>query len=115
MRAITTNNGTTVFRPALVALGIGPGDEVILALHIATPNADRYCGATPVLVDCGEETLTIDVRAIESRSPPGRAIIPVHIHRYLVDRIFGQRRSIMSILPADDVQLDTKRLYRIVS
>jgi dTDP-4-amino-4,6-dideoxygalactose transaminase len=40
MRAITTNNGTTVFRPALVALGIGPGDEVILALHIATPNAD---------------------------------------------------------------------------
>src|SRR4051794_39890809 len=48
--AITTNNGTTALHLALVALGIGPGDEVIVPTlsYIATANAVRYCGARPV-------------------------------------------------------------------
>ena len=80
--AITTNNGTTAIHLALVALGIGPGDEVIVPTltFVATANAVRYCGATPVLVDCDEETLNIDVRAIECRiTARTRAIIAVHL------------------------------------
>jgi perosamine synthetase len=86
--AIATNNGTTAIHLALVALGIGPGDEVIVPTltYIATANAVRYCGATPVLVDCDEETLNIDVRAIESKiTARTRAIIPVHLYGHPVD------------------------------
>ena len=81
--AIATNNGTTALHLALVALGVGPGDEVIVPTlsYIATANAVRYCGATPVLIDCDEETLNIDVLAIESKmTPRTRAIIPVHLY-----------------------------------
>ena len=86
--AITTNNGTTAIHLALVALGIGPGDEVIVPTltFVATANAVRYCGATPVLVDCDEETLNIDVRAIESKiTTRTRAIIPVHLYGHPAD------------------------------
>jgi perosamine synthetase len=86
--AIATNNGTTAIHLALVALGIGPGDEVILPTltYIATANAVRYCGATPVFIDCDEETLNIDVQAIESKiTVRTRAIIPVHLYGHPVD------------------------------
>jgi len=86
--AITTNNGTTAIHLALVSLGIGPGDEVIVPTltFVATANAVRYCGATPVLVDCDEETLNIDVRAIESKiTARTRAIIPVHLYGHSAD------------------------------
>jgi perosamine synthetase len=86
--AIATNNGTTAIHVALVALGIGPGDEVILPTltYIATANAVRYCGATPVFIDCDEETLNIDVQAIESKmTTRTRAIIAVHLYGHPVD------------------------------
>jgi perosamine synthetase len=86
--AITTNNGTTAVHLALVALGIGPGDEVIVPTltFVATANAVHYCGATPVLVDCDEETFNIDVRSIESKiTPRTRAIIPVHLYGHPAD------------------------------
>ena len=86
--AIATNNGTTAIHLALVALGIGPGDEVILPTltYVATANAVRYCGATPVFIDCDQETLNIDVQAIESKiSRRTRAIIPVHLYGHPVD------------------------------
>jgi perosamine synthetase len=86
--AIATNNGTTAIHLALVALGIGPGDEVILPTltYVATANAVRYCGATPVFVDCDEETLNIDVRAIADKiTSRTRAIIPVHLYGHPVD------------------------------
>ena len=86
--AITTNNGTTAIHLALVTLGIGPGDEVIVPTltFVATANAVRYCGATPVLVDCDEETLNIDVRAIESKiTARTRALIPVHLYGHPAD------------------------------
>src|SRR4051812_36179253 len=51
--AIATNNGTTSLHVALLAMGIKPGDEVIVPslTYIASANAVRYCGATPVFVD----------------------------------------------------------------
>ena len=86
--AIATNNGTTALHLALVALGISPGDEVVVPTltYIATANAVRYCGATPIFVDCDEETLNIDPQAAESKiTPRTRAIIPVHLYGHPVD------------------------------
>ena len=52
--AVAVNNGTNALHLALVALGLKPGDEVIVPTltYIATANAVTYCGAKPVLVDC---------------------------------------------------------------
>ena len=51
--AIATCNGTVALHLALVALGVAAGDEILIptVTYIATANAVRYCGATPVLVD----------------------------------------------------------------
>src|SRR5262245_20569801 len=51
--AIATNNGTTALLLALVALGVQPGDEVLVPTltYVASANVVRYCHATPVLVD----------------------------------------------------------------
>src|SRR5512145_629919 len=81
--AIAANNGTTALHLALVALGLKPGDEVIIptVTYIATANAVRYCGATPVLVDVCPGTLNINPVEIERRiSPRTRGIIPVHLY-----------------------------------
>ena len=61
-------NGTTALHLALAALGLGPGDEVILPTFtmIATANAVSYTGASPVLVDAEPLTCNMDVAAIES-------------------------------------------------
>jgi len=81
--AITTNNGTTALHLALVGLGLQPGDEVLIptVTFIATANAIRYCGATPVLVDVCPETLNIDPAEIERKiTPRTRGMIPVHLY-----------------------------------
>jgi perosamine synthetase len=81
--AIAANNGTTALHLALVALDLKPGDEVIIptVTYIATANAVRYCGATPVLVDVCQETMNIDPRDIERKiTPKTRGIIPVHLY-----------------------------------
>jgi len=81
--AIATNNGTTALHLALVALGLQPGDEVLIptVTYIATANAVRYCGATPVLVDVSPGTMNIDpanlARHITSKT---KGIIPVHLY-----------------------------------
>lgn len=82
-RSLAVCNGTVALHLALDALGIGPGDEVILPdfTFAATINAVLYTGATPVLVDVDSETWTIDVDAIyESINPRTRVIIPVHLY-----------------------------------
>lgn len=79
--ACAVSNCTTALHLALVALDIGPGDEVITVSHsfIATANSVRYVGATPVFVDIDPDTYNIDpecvAKAITSRT---RAIIAVH-------------------------------------
>ena len=81
--ALTTSNGTTGLHLALVAAGIGPGDEVIIPdlSFIATANAVVYTGATPIFVDIEEATLAINSECIEKAiSSKTKAIIPVHLY-----------------------------------
>lgn len=81
--ALTCANGTVSLHLILAAMGIGPGDEVIMPAltYIATANAVRYCGATPVFVDSDEETFNIDVHKIEEKlTSHTKAIMPVHLY-----------------------------------
>jgi dTDP-4-amino-4,6-dideoxygalactose transaminase len=78
--ACALSNCTTALHLALLAAGVGPGDEVITVSHsfIATANVIRYCGATPVFVDIGPESFNIDAAEIEAAiSPKTRAILCV--------------------------------------
>ena len=79
---IATTSCTTALHLALAALGIGPGDEVIVPAFtwVATANAVLYCGATPVLVDVERSSFNIDVAAAAAAvTPRTRAVIPVHL------------------------------------
>jgi len=81
--ALTTSNGTTGLHLALLAAGVGVGDEVIVPdmSFIATANAVAYTGATPIFVDIEESTLCIDSDCIEKAiTPKTKAIIPVHLY-----------------------------------
>ncbi len=85
---IATSNGTTALHLALVALGIGPGDEVLVPdmTFIATANAVVYTGATPVLVDAEAATWTMDPLDMERRiTPRTKAVIPVHLYGHPCD------------------------------
>lgn len=86
--AIATNNGTTALHLALVAAGIGPGDEVIVPAltYIATANAVRYCGAEPVFADVEADTMNLDPADIEHRiTARTKAVIPVHLYGHPAD------------------------------
>jgi dTDP-4-amino-4,6-dideoxygalactose transaminase len=77
---VATSNGTTALHLALIAAGVGAGDEVICPsfTYIATCNAIRYVGATPVFVDIDPRTYNIDPRLIEPAiTPQTKAIMPV--------------------------------------
>lgn len=79
--ACAVSSCTTAMHVALAALGIGPGDEVVTVSHsfIATANAIRYCGATPVFVDVDVETFNIDPALVEQAiGPRTKAILCVH-------------------------------------
>lgn len=86
--AIVTCNGTVSLHLALVALGLKEGDEVIVpnVTYIATANTVKYCGATPVFVDCDPETWNIAVDKIEEKiNSKTRGIIPVHLYGHPCD------------------------------
>jgi perosamine synthetase len=86
--AVACNNGTTALHVALVALGIGPGDEVIVPslTYIASANAVSYCGATPVFAENETRTFNIDPADIEALiTPKTRAIMPVHLYGHPAD------------------------------
>jgi len=79
--ACAVSSCTTALHLALVALGVGAGDEVVTVSHsfIATSNPIRYCGATPVFVDIDPVTLNIDPALVESAvGPRTKAILAVH-------------------------------------
>ncbi|MDD1689404.1 MAG: DegT/DnrJ/EryC1/StrS family aminotransferase [Methanoregula sp.] len=80
--AVAVNNGTAALHTALLAAGVGPGDEVIVPAFtfFATASAVAMCGATPVFVDVDEQTFNINPRLIEERiTPETRAVIGVHL------------------------------------
>ncbi|MDN7023944.1 DegT/DnrJ/EryC1/StrS family aminotransferase [Methanoculleus sp. FWC-SCC1] len=96
--AVAVTNCTAALHLALLALGIGPGDEVLVADYTfpATGHAVLYCGARPVFIDIDPLTYNLDPGRIEeSVTPKTRAIVPVHT--------FGQPAAMDSILEiADD-------------
>ena len=86
--AIGVNTGTSAIHLALLALGVGQGDEVITVpfTFVATVAAVLYCGARPVLVDVTPDTLTMDPERLEKAiTPRTRAILPVHLYGNPVD------------------------------
>jgi perosamine synthetase len=79
---VACSSGTAALTLALRALGIGPGDEVLVPefTYVASAWAVTYVGATPVFVDCVDD-LTIDVAAAEAAiTPRTKVIMPVHVH-----------------------------------
>lgn len=79
--ACAVSNCTTALHLALLAVGVGQGDEVITVSHsfIATASVIRYCGATPVFVDIEQGGFNIDVQQIEHAiTPKTKAILCVH-------------------------------------
>ena len=79
--ACAVSSCTTALHLALVACGVGPGDEVVTVSHsfIATANAIRYCGATPVFVDIDLDTFNMDTSCLEAAiGPRTKAILAVH-------------------------------------
>ncbi len=80
-QAVAVSSGTAGLHLALLAAGVGPGDEVITSsmTFAATANAIVLCGAKPVLVDCAPGTLNIDLGGLQARmNNKTKAIIPVH-------------------------------------
>jgi perosamine synthetase len=81
--AIATCNGTAALHLPLLALGLGPGDEVIVPslTYVATANAVTYCGAQPVFADSDSQTGCLSVASVSRLlSPRTRGIIPVHLY-----------------------------------
>lgn len=79
--AVAVSNCTTGLHLALLAAGVGAGDEVITVSHsfIATANAVVYCGATPVFVDIDPGTMNMDPAQLEAAlTPKTKAILVVH-------------------------------------
>ncbi|RJP96272.1 MAG: DegT/DnrJ/EryC1/StrS family aminotransferase [Desulfobacteraceae bacterium] len=86
--AIGVGNGTDALWLSLLALGVGPGHEVITVPNtfIATAEAISFCGATPVFVDVEASTYTINPELLENAiTSKTRAIIPVHLNGQMAD------------------------------
>lgn len=93
--ATGVNNGTSALQCAMLALGIGEGDEVIVPANtfIATAWGVTYCGATPVFVDCTPDTWEIDASKIEEKiTDKTKAVIGVHLYGQPFD--FGAVKKI---------------------
>lgn len=86
--AVAVFNGTVALHVALLVLGVGPGDEVIVPdlTYIASANTVSYCGASPVLIDVQPDTWTLDVTQLAAQiTPATKAIMPVHLYGHPVD------------------------------
>jgi len=99
--AVGTANGTDAIELALLALGIGSGDEVVVPANtfIATCEAVTAVGATPVFADVDPETLLLSAATLEAvLTPATRAVIPVHLYGYCVDM-----PAVMAVAKANDL------------
>ncbi|NNU50871.1 DegT/DnrJ/EryC1/StrS family aminotransferase [Rhizobium sp. WYCCWR 11279] len=86
--AIAVNTGTSALHLALLAAGVGPGDEVMTVpfTFVATVSAICYTGAQPVFVDVEPVTLTMDPAEVEAKiTPRTKAIVPVHLYGQMAD------------------------------
>lgn len=86
--AVAVTSATTGLHLALVALGIGPGDEVIVPAFtwVATANCVLYCGARPVFVDVDRQSFNLDPVDLARRiTPRTKAVIPVHLFGLCAD------------------------------
>ena len=86
--AVACSNGTVALHLALAALGIGPGDEVIVPTFtmIASINAVTYTGARAVLIDSEMDTWNLDASQLETKiTPRTRAIMAMHTYGHPVD------------------------------
>jgi len=86
--AVGTSSGTSAIWMALLALGVGSGDEVLTSPNtfIATAEAISLCGARPVFVDIDPETYNIDPELLRKAvTPKTRAVIPVHLYGQTAD------------------------------
>lgn len=85
---VAVNSGTSALHLALLAAGVGPGDEVITvpSTFVATAAAIEYAGARPVLVEVDEATLTMDPKQLDAAiTSKTRAILPVHLYGHPAD------------------------------
>jgi len=86
--AIAVSNGSVALDAAVVALDIGPGDEVILPSFtiISCAAAIVRAGATPVVVDCDPQTFNMSAEGVEARiTPRTKAVMVVHLYGLPVD------------------------------
>jgi len=86
--ALPVSNGTTALHLALIALGIGPGDEVLVPAltFVASANSITYTGAKPIFVDIEPDTWNIDIDQIEKKiSQKTKAIMTVDLYGHPVD------------------------------
>jgi perosamine synthetase len=94
--ATTTSNGTTALHLSLLAIGVGPNDEVIVPdfSYIAVVNSVLYCGAKPVVVDIGKDSWNIDPESISKAvTSKTKAVICVDNYGILAD--YGKIREIL--------------------
>jgi perosamine synthetase len=98
---VATFNGTVALHLLAATLNLGPGDEVIMPslTYVATANAIRYTGATPVFVDSEGETWNIDPNTVEAAvTPATKAIIAVHLYGHPADmdplRVIADRHGL---------------------
>lgn len=116
--AMSTSSCTGALHLALLSLGIGPGDEVIVPdiTWVATASAVAYTGATPVFADVDRHSWNISVETIESLvTKRTRAIIPVHLYGYAAPmqelKLFADNRGILIVedaAPAIGTQIGGK-------
>ena len=101
--AMSCSNGTVALHLCLLALGVGPGDEVLVPslTYVATANAVRYCGAEPIFVDSDLASWNLDPEDLARKlSPRTKAIIAVHLYGKP-----APMQEIMAVARAADVKV----------
>ena len=86
--AVAVASGTEALRLALLALGVGPGDEVVIPAFtfVATATTVMMCGAVPVIADVDAENFCLDPAAVEAAiTERTRAVMPVHLYGHPAD------------------------------
>lgn len=101
------NSGTDAIQLALLAMGIGKGDEVIAVSHTAIPTitAIQAVGATPVLIDIHPETWVLDpARIPEALTEKTRAVVSVHLYGNMVDIVAVQKQFSKTRYPLNVIE-----------